>query len=115
MHVVGSPAHSEKVLQWVSAVMAHGLGSLPNAAESQLCAGCLVFVKEITSRLGRWVWWDLFALLYILLVLSSLLCCFSHPVSVKTWPAGHDVPNPVFWGFSCSESEWRRKCTQCTL
>lgn len=115
MHVVGSPAHSEKVLQWVSAVMSHGLESLPNAGESQLCGGYLVFVKEITSRLGRWVWWDLFALLNILLVLSSLVCCFSHLVSVKTWPAGHDVTNPAFWSFSSSESERRRKCTQCTL
>lgn len=84
VRVVGSPAHSEKVLQWVSAVMSHRQDSLPNAGGSPLCAGCLVFVKEIPSRFGRWVWWDLFAPLNILLVMSSLLCCFSHLVSVKT-------------------------------
>lgn len=61
----GLSREGEKVLQWVSAVMSHELNSLPNAGESQLCADCLVFVKEITSILGRWVWWDLFDLLNI--------------------------------------------------
>lgn len=77
-------SHSEKVLQWVAAAMSHGLNSLPNAGESQLCAGCLVIVKAIASELGRWVWYDHFALSNILLVMSSLLCCCSRLVSVKT-------------------------------
>lgn len=37
VHVVGSPAHREKVLQWVSDVTSHGQkGSLPYAG------GCLL-------------------------------------------------------------------------
>lgn len=81
MHVVSCPAHSEKVLQWVSAVMGRTVCQM---LVGLCCSGCLVFAKEIPSRLGRWVWWDLLALLNILLVMSSLLCCFPHLVSVKT-------------------------------
>lgn len=57
VHVVGSPAHREKVLQWVSVVMSHGQkGSLPYTGVSLLCADCLGFVSAIRSRLGRSVW-----------------------------------------------------------
>lgn len=57
VQVVGSPAHREKVLHWVSGAMSNGQKSnLPYADGSLLCAGCLVFVNEIPSRSGRWIW-----------------------------------------------------------
>lgn len=63
VHVVGSPAPRGMVLQWISDVMSRGQkGSLPYADGSLLCAVWLVFVIETPSRLGRWVWGDLFAL-----------------------------------------------------
>lgn len=75
VHVLGSPAHSEKVLQWVSAVMSHRQDSLPNAAGLCCVLAAWSLSKKYPLGLARWVWWDHFALLNTLLVMSS--ACFA--------------------------------------